>query len=164
MLVKCWVNTISRDHVWVGVEGGFTQAGHGKSSGVKRLNAGDGIVFYSPKTSLQGGEPVQAFTAIGWVADDERYQVQTAEGFAPWRRNVEFLDCVETPIKPLIDALGFIKDKPHWGYMFRFGLFEIPQPDFELIKNEMTVTKSRPVVPLPVARSHVRQRRNGVGE
>jgi EVE domain len=141
VLVKCWVNTISHDHVRVGVEGGFTQAGHGKSTGVKRLSAGDWIVFYSPKTSLTGGEPVQAFTAIGRIADDELYQVETTAGFAPWRRNVEFLDCVETPIKPLIDSLSFITDKQHWGYMFRFGLFEIPQPDFELIKNEMTTTE-----------------------
>jgi hypothetical protein len=26
--VKCWVNTISRDHAQAGVAGGFTQAGH----------------------------------------------------------------------------------------------------------------------------------------
>jgi hypothetical protein len=35
------VNTISRDHVRVGVEGGFTQAGHRKASGLGRLSAGD---------------------------------------------------------------------------------------------------------------------------
>jgi hypothetical protein len=140
-VVKCWVNTICRDHVRVGVAGGFTQAGHGKSSALRRLNAGDRIVFYSPKTSLQGGEPLQAFTAIGRVADDDLYRVEMAQGFAPWRRNVEFFECVETPIKPLIDALRFIKDKQHWGYVFRFGLFEIPQPDFELIKHGMAATE-----------------------
>ena len=139
--MKCWVNTISRDHVRLGVEGGFTQAGHGKSSGLKRMGAGDGIVFYSPKTSLHGGEPVQAFTALGRIADDDLYQGEMGPGFVPWRRNVEFLDCVEAPIKPLIDRLSFIKDKQHWGYMFRFGLFEIPQPDFELIKNGMTTVE-----------------------
>ena len=135
--MKYWVNTISRDHVRVAVEGGFTQAGHGKASGLRRLSAGDWIVFYSPKTSLQGGEPLQAFTAIGRIADDALYQVEMAQGFVPWRRNVEFLECVETPIKPLIDALSFIKDKQHWGYMFRFGLIEIPQTDFELIRQRM---------------------------
>jgi len=136
--VKFWVNTISRDHVRAGVEGGFTQAGHGKSQGLRRLSAGDWIVFYSPKTSLQGGEPLQAFTAIGRIADDHLYQGQMANGFVPWRRNVEFLDCVETPIRPLIDALSFIQDKQHWGYMFRRGLFEIPREDFKLIQDEMT--------------------------
>jgi hypothetical protein len=46
--MKYWMNTISRDHVRVGVEGGFTQAGHGKAAGLKRLNARDWLVFYSP--------------------------------------------------------------------------------------------------------------------
>jgi len=41
------------------------------------------------------------------------------------------------PSKPLIDGFSFIKDKTHWGYMFRFGLFQIPKSDFELIKNAM---------------------------
>jgi hypothetical protein len=131
------VNTVSRDHVRLGVEGGFTQAGHGKASGLRRLSTDDWLIFYSPKTSLESGEPLQAFTAIGRVSDDELYQVEIAPGFVPWRRNVEFLKCVETPIKPLIDALSFVKDKQHWGYMFRFGLFEIPQRDFELIKHAM---------------------------
>ena len=80
---------------------------------------------------------MQAFTAIGRVADDELYQVDMGEGFAPWRRNVNFLECDEVPIRPMIDALSFIRDKKRWGYMFRRGLFEIPAEDFELIKNGM---------------------------
>ena len=136
-MAKCWVTTISRDHVERGVEGGFTQAGHGKASGLKRLSAGDGLVFYSPKTSLHDGEPLQAFTAVGRVADEELYQVEMAPGFVPSRRNVEVFRCVETPVKPLIDQLAFIKDKQRWGYVFRRGLFEIPCEDFELIKRAM---------------------------
>ena len=86
-----WVSTISRDHVRLSVEGGFTQAGHGKSSGLKRLKADDWLVYYSPKTGLRDGEPLQAFTAIGRVLDEELYQVEQAPGFAPWRRNFEFV-------------------------------------------------------------------------
>jgi len=136
-VVKHWVSTISRDHVRAGVEGGFTQSGHGKAAGVRRLSAGDWIVFYSPKTNLLGGESLQAFTAIGRVTDAELYQVEMPEGFVPWRRNVDFLQCGEVPIRPLIEALSFIQDKQHWGYMFRLGLFEIPPEDFEFIKNKM---------------------------
>ncbi len=131
--MKYWINTISRDHVMRGVAGGFTQANHGKPHVLKRLQKDDWIVFYSPKTSYEGGEPLQAFTAIGQVKDDELYQVEMAPGFVPWRRNVEFYDCTETPIKPLIEDLSFIKDKTHWGYKFRFGLFEIPKADFDII-------------------------------
>jgi hypothetical protein len=137
--MKSWVNTISRDHVQAGVEGGFTQAGHGRASRLKRLGAGDWLVFYSSKTSVEGGERLQAFTAMGQIADDELYQVEMAPGFVPWRRNVNFVDCVETPIAPLIDSLSFINDKKRWGYVFRFGLFEIPQRDFELIKRAMVI-------------------------
>jgi hypothetical protein len=135
--MKYWINTISRDHVTRGVAGGFTQANHGKPEGLKRLRKGDWIVFYSPQTAYKDGEPLQAFTAIGQVKDDELYQFEMAPDWVPWRRNVDFKNCTEVPIRPLIDSLSFIKDKTHWGYMFRFGLFEIPSQDFELIQQAM---------------------------
>ena len=138
--MKYWINTISRDHVMRGVEGGFTQANHGKPTKLKRLKAGDWIVFYSPKTSYKDGEPLQAFTATGQIKDDELYQFEIAPDYVPWRRNVDFKKCKEVTIKPLIDDLSFIKDKTHWGYMFRFGLFEIPETDFQLIKNAMILS------------------------
>ena len=119
------------------VAGGFTQAGHGKVTGLKRLSAGDWLVFYSSKTSLRNGEPLKAFTAVGRVADDRLYQVEVAAGFVPWCRNIEFASCVEAPIGPLIDDLSFIKDKRRWGYVFRFGLFEIPCRDFDVIRAAM---------------------------
>mgnify|MGYP003388421655 CR=1 FL=1 len=120
-----------------GVAGGFTHAGHGKDTALKRLKQGDWIVFYSPKTDYNNGQTVQAFTAIGRVADDDLYQVEMRPDFHPWRRNVTFFDCVETPIRPLIDELSFIKDKTHWGFIFRFGLFWVPEADFEKIKRLM---------------------------
>ena len=98
---------------------------------------GDWIVFYSPKTAFEGGQPLQAFTAIGQVVDDEAYQVEIAPDVEPWRRNVDFLPCDEVPIRPLLDELHFVDDKQRWGYKFRLGLFEIPLQDFELIKNRM---------------------------
>ncbi len=134
-----WINTISHDHVLIGVQGGFTQAGHGKSSGLKKLAKGDFIVFYSPKTSLKDGKPLQKFTAIGQITDAQPYQVEMNPSFHPWRRNVKFLSCEPAPIKPLIEKLDFIKDKQKWGYLFRFGLFSIERSDFELIANSMKV-------------------------
>ena len=134
-----WINTISYDHVLLGVKGGFTQAGHGKSSGLKKLSLGDYIVFYSPKTSLNNGEALQKFTAIGKIIDDEPYQAEMSPSFHPWRRNVKFFSCEPVPIKPLIDKLEFITDKKKWGYPFRFGLFSIEQNDFEIIAEAMRV-------------------------
>ena len=65
-----WVNTISLTHVHRGIEGGFTQADHGSSNRLSRLQAGDRIVFYSPRTDHPDGEPLQQFTACGVVTGD----------------------------------------------------------------------------------------------
>jgi len=82
---------------------------------------GDWVVCYSPKTAFQGGEPLQGFTAIGRVADDEPYQVQMSADFHPWRRSVDFVACAAAPIRPLIAQLDFIEETSRWGYKFRFG-------------------------------------------
>lgn len=132
-----WINTVSKDHLQRGIAGGFTQANHGRDTMLKRLKAGDWIVFYSPKTAYENGEPLQAFTAIAQVEDDELYQVEMFPGFKPWRRNVTFHKCTETPIRPLIGDLTFIKDKTHWGYAFRYGMFKISEEDFLLLKQAM---------------------------
>lgn len=60
--------------------------------------------------------------------------------FHPWRRRVEFIECVEAPIRPLIEKLSFIENKQRWGFPFRRGLFEIEQTDFGLIAGAMGVT------------------------
>lgn len=128
--MKYWINVVSRDHVQRGVAGGFTQANHGKPHMLRKMAKGDWIIFYSPKTAFQGGEPLQAFTAIGQITDDEPYQVEMTPEFHPWRRNVDFKNCHEAPIRPLIDELDFIEDKIHWGYKFRFGVISINESDF----------------------------------
>lgn len=130
---RYYVNTVSRDHVQRGVAGGFTQANHGRPTGLKQLQRGDLIVFYSPKTAFDGGEPLQSFTALGSVADDEPHQAEMTPAFHPWRRRLDFLPANEAPIRPLIDVLSFLTDKQHWGMPFRRGLFEIPEADFALI-------------------------------
>ena len=71
------------------------------------------------------------------VADDEPYQVEMSPDFQPWRRNVDFLECTETPIRPLIEELDFIEDPARWGYKFRFGVFKIGDHDFEVIRSAM---------------------------
>jgi hypothetical protein len=137
-----WINTVSRGHVERGVRGRFTQANHGKPNMLRKMSRGDWIVFYSPKTGYPDGDPLQAFTAIGQVADDEPYQAEASPDAAPWRRNVDFLECAETPIRPLIQELEFIEDKSRWGYKFRFGVFKIGDHDLEVIRSAMTRSAS----------------------
>jgi len=134
-----WIGVVSREHVQLGVKGGFIQLGHGKKAPLQRLHAGDALVMYSPRTAYPDGEPLQAFTAIGVVSTGKVYQVQMTEEFKPYRVDVRFLKAKEAPIKPLIDALSFIKSKTHWGAAFRFGQIKIPAEDFKLIAKAMGV-------------------------
>lgn len=64
---RFWVGVASKDHVLKAIEGGFCRLCHGKNNLLKRLNPGDWIIYYSPRTALSDGERVDAFTAIGQV-------------------------------------------------------------------------------------------------
>lgn len=131
--MRYWINTVSYSHVEAGIEGGFTQANHGRATNLQRLSKGDLIAFYSPRTSFEDGRPLQCFTAIARVLDERPYQVEMTPTFHPWRRQVAFLPCKQASIKPLIAELTFIEDKKQWGFPFRKGLFEITNEDFQRI-------------------------------
>lgn len=137
MNTRYWVVVASKDHVARGVENGFLQANHGKASSLRRMHQGDGVLCYSPKVEYGGNEPCQCFTAHGTVRDEAVYQADMGDGFEPWRRNIDFLPGVDVPIMPLIEQLSFIKNKKSWGYVFRWGFFEIPPADFRLIAQQM---------------------------
>ena len=130
---RYWVNTVSLEHVLLGVAGGFTQADHGRDTRLRRLRRGDGLAFYSPRTAMATGRPLQRFTALGVVADDEPYRVQVRPGFEPWRRLVRFDEVRAVPIRPMLPLLGFVTDEQKWGLPFRRGLFEVTAGDFGVI-------------------------------
>jgi hypothetical protein len=136
---RYWIGVASRDHVRRGVESGFCQLAHGKASAVRRLAEGDWIVYYSPRSEMQGGDPVQAFTALGQVRPGAPYPFDMGNGFVPVRRDVDYLPCREAPIRPLVEQLGFIRNKQSWGAAFRFGQVEISQADFDLIRAAMAI-------------------------
>lgn len=132
-----WIGVVSREHVQVGMKGGFIQLNHGKKAPVQRLHAGDGLVMYSPRTAYPDGEPLQCFTAIGTVTTGEVYQVTMSEDFKPYRIDMKFVKSKEAPIKPLIEKLSFIRSKTHWGAAFRFGYLKVPAEDFGVIATAM---------------------------
>ena len=133
--MKYWINVVSRDHVQRDIEGGFTQANHAKPWALRKMSKDDWLIFYSPKTKFEDGELLQAFTAMGQIIDDEPYEAQMTLTFHPWRRDVRFEHITETPIRPLIDSFDFIENKTSWGYKFRFGIIEINEHYFQVIKN-----------------------------
>jgi EVE domain-containing protein len=135
--VANWVAVASAEHVAIGRAGGFMQVGHGKGAPLKRLHAGDRIVYYSPVRVFGGKDACQAFTAIGAVRDERVYQGQMADGFEPFRKDVDWLAADEAPIRPLLDTLSFTAGKSNWGYAFRVGLLKVSADDMALIANAM---------------------------
>jgi len=132
-----WIGVVSKDHVDTGVSGGFTQVNHGKAGPLERMRAGDGFVFYSPRTKYPDGDPLQAFTAIGRIRNGMVYQATAGESFRPFRLDVDYFPAQPAPVKPLIIELSFIRNKTHWGAAFRFGVVRVPEADFALIAAAM---------------------------
>ncbi len=135
--MKFWINTVCKDHVLSGKMDGIIQAGHGKAAPLERLSAGDWVIYYSPKTSLQNGQALQSFTAACRVGEGAVYQVEVNPDFHPFRRDAEYFEVTQAEIKPLIESLDFIANKRSWGFPFRRGLFEISRSDFDLIAAEI---------------------------
>ncbi len=69
-----WIGVVSRSHVQRGVAGGFAQMNHGKQAPLKRMKAGDGLIYYSPRESYPDGAPLQAFTALGFIRTGQVYE------------------------------------------------------------------------------------------
>lgn len=137
MFPRYWIGVVSLSHVLRGVAGGFAQVCHGKAAPLNRMAAGDGFVYYSPKTDMTHGEPLQQFTAIGRVLGDKAYEFAMTESFVPFRRDIRYYKAQAAEIKPMLADLSFIKDISHWGYPFRVGHFEISREDFVRIAQAM---------------------------
>lgn len=139
MMKNYWIATVSREHVKNGENWGIMQVCHGKKSPLQRVKQGDYVVFYSSKNKMGDKTPLQHFTAVGKALDNHVYQVKMHEGFEPFRRDMVFLPCRETAIRPLINDLAFIVNKTRWGFPFRYGLLKIGEQDFIRITQAMTV-------------------------
>jgi hypothetical protein len=134
---RYWIAVACAEHTRRGRALGIMQVCHGKGAPLRRLTAEDGIVYYSPTASLGGKEKLQAFTAIGRVADNRAYQADMGAGFRPFRRAVRYAAAQEAAIKPLLDRLALTQGKRNWGAVFRFGLMEIDARDFATIAAAM---------------------------
>jgi len=135
--MRYWFGVVSKSHVERGVAGGFAQLCHGKASPLRRMATGDWLIYYSPKTDMQNGTPLQAFTAIGKVVGEVPYEFRMSPDFVPFRRDIAYLPASPAPIQLLVDQLSFIRDPKRWGYPFRTGQIEITESDFRLIAAAM---------------------------
>lgn len=136
--MRYWVGVASREHVLLGVAGGFCQVCHGKQAPLARMKQGDWILYYSPKTGMNSGEKVQAFTAVGQIVDDRVYQFRMAENFEPFRRDVVFQDA------PHPCPIEVAREHPEWrsyAKQLRYGHFEVSHDFFEHIYRYMMASK-----------------------
>lgn len=113
------------------------QVCHGKPAPLRRLQQGDGIIYYSPTFTMGGIDRCQSFTAFGIVADGDVYQTDMGSGFHPYRRGVTWSASRPVSIRPLLKQLELTKGKSNWAYPFRFGLLEISTHDFDLVAQAM---------------------------
>ncbi len=139
-MVRYWLAVACAEHARRGRAGGFAQVSHGKAAPLRRMSPGDGIVYYSPSCHMGEKDGFQSFTAIGTVRAREPYQAEMSPGFTPWRRDVDWFEAAEHPIKPLLDWLDFTQAK-NWGYALRLGMVELPAVDFEFLRHVMTQAK-----------------------
>jgi hypothetical protein len=134
-----WLAVASAEHVRRGRAAAFMQVCHGKAAPLRRIRPGDGVVYYSPSEHYGGSDRLQAFTAIGHVQEGMPYEADMGGEFRPFRRDVDWLDAVEAPIRPLLGVLDFTAGNARWGYELRFGLVAITAHDFGLIASAMDV-------------------------
>jgi predicted RNA-binding protein len=139
MAKKFWVVVTSRDHALDGKSSGVVQVNHGKEAPLKRMSAGDKILYYAAKAIYGQKDLCQRFVALATLTDDNIFQHEVTKTFHPFRRKASYEEINETEIRPLIDNLTFIKDKEKWGYIFRTGYFEINKQDFDLIASNMHI-------------------------
>jgi hypothetical protein len=142
-VAKNWIAVASAEHVRIGRSQGFMQVCHGKAAPLRRIQPGDGVVYYSPTNMFRSKDQLQSFTAIGVVCDGSPYQAEM-EGFSPFRRDINWRPGEEVPIKPLLGRLQFTTAKRNWGYQLRFGLFEISGHDTATIAAAMGTSLSPP--------------------
>ncbi len=149
---RAWVGVVSRAHVLRGVAGGFAQLCHGKQGPLARMNVGDWLVYYSPKTEFPDGAPLRAFTALGRVVGESAYAVDMGGGFVPYRRDIAYLKEVRVvPIRDVTSQLEFITTRGNWGMLARRGHFEIEMADLHRIGRAMSARASAISTSAPLA-------------
>ncbi|HEX7928089.1 MAG TPA: EVE domain-containing protein [bacterium] len=140
MKPRAWIGVVSRSHVMRGVAGGFAQLCHGKAAPLARMQRGDWLIYYSPRTDYPDGAPLKAFTAIGQIVGEHVYLHDMGGGFVPRRRDVAFAPgAKEVPVADLAPQLDFIREHPNWGMLARRGHFEIGLDDLAAIAKAMGV-------------------------
>lgn len=131
-----WLGVVSAAHVRRARARGIAQVNHGKRAGLARMRSGDTLVFYSPVEQLGDAARLQAFTALGTIADDEIWQAEEPDGFGPFRRRVRYAAVHPVPLSDVRTDLHLTAE-PNWGYRLRRGLIPLDDHDVAVIRERM---------------------------
>jgi len=93
------------------------------------------LVYYSPRDTM-GGSPLQEFTAIGRVADDELWQADEGD-FRPWRRRVDYETSARQVALESVRAGLELTAGAHWGHQLRRGLVPLSDHDAQFLSSSM---------------------------
>ncbi len=129
-----WVLVASRDHARRGLASGFIMANHGKRAPLDRMDAGDGIVIYSPTTTFPNGPPLRAVTMAGSVAGDEPEASDVIPG--GYRLRADLCEIEPLPLDRIREWVPTSR--------LRFGCFELPSADAAVL---WTMIDDQPSVP-----------------
>jgi hypothetical protein len=133
--MNAWLGVVSAEHVRRAVALGIAQIGHGKRAGLSRMHAGDTLIFYSPVERFGDGIPLQHFTAIGEIADDEIWQADEG-GFRAFRRRVHYAHTAPVDLRSVLDQLHLTAEA-NWGYKLRRGLVPLDGHDVNVLRSVM---------------------------
>lgn len=132
-----YLGIAEKSYVDLCTEAGVCVLGISGPSGVKKLNPGDGVIYYSPKTAPDG-EVLRAFTAIGEVTGEGEYERDFGSGTLLWCRNVAWRgEAREVSIYDHLDGLSWIKKPKNWGFYMRGSHRAIPGEDFARLSGAM---------------------------
>ncbi len=128
-----------RERVTAAATAGYIEISQGRAAPLARMHEGDVVLFYSPREAATGGPALQQFTAMAEVGPGGVFEGEPRHTVAerPFRRSGKFRPVHAAPIRPLLDALDFIRDKRHWGVALRHGFVQISASDFRHIAHAM---------------------------
>jgi len=91
------------------------------------------VVYYSPSEIMGRKDGFQHFTAIGRVKAGNVYAFDMGGGFLPYRRDADWWQVPEIPLRTVKDRLELTRD-PGWGYALRFGCLALSAHDFAVLE------------------------------
>ncbi len=133
---KYWISVVPKERVSAAVAQGIMQS-QGIEAHLNRLNQHDWVIFYSPRADIAGTTKLQTFTAVGQMADSTIFPIKNSPVSKAFGRKVTYVQSKEIPLIPLIQKVAFIRNKKHWGSVFKMSLIQISQDDFELVTKAM---------------------------